>query len=269
MTNDGFIKKKSLGQHFLTSDVVPKWMCEAAVIQTGEVVVEIGPGTGVLTKELLARGARVIAVEADLRAIEVLREAFSDEIATGKLELKHIDAKILNLSSLGLTDQSYKVVANIPYYISGLLFRTFLETDTQPVCLVFLVQKEVAERIARARKESLLSLSVKIFGDPTYVKTVRRGHFVPPPKIDSAIIKVANISQTNLQGVDRDVFFAILHLGFGQKRKQLLGNLAKSYDRDQLTHIFSTADIPLDARAEDIDMKKWLKLVKALISTPS
>lgn len=262
-----FIKKKSLGQHFLTSDVVPTWMCDAGGVTQGDVVVEVGPGTGVLTKEILARGARVIAVEADIRAIAVLEKTFQDELAAGKLILHHADAKTLDLETLSVTNHEYKVVANIPYYISGLLFRTFLESNIQPHSLVFLVQKEVAERIARDPKESLLSISVKIFGTPTYVKTVGRGHFVPPPKIDSAIIKIADISKEQLKGINSELFFEILHLGFGQKRKQLLGNLAKKYDRTILTHIFSTLNIPLDVRAEDIAPEIWPDLITHILST--
>ena len=267
-----FETKKSLGQHFLKSDVVPGWMCDAAEIASGDNVLEIGPGTGALTKVLLERGATVIALEADERAITVLEETFADEIARGSLILKHIDVRKLELSEITeVTDHSFKVVANIPYYLSGMLFRTFLESSIQPTTLVYLVQKEVAKRIvcdiSRGEKESLLSLSVKAFGNPSLVRTVTRGHFVPPPKVDSAIIVVRNISRDNFITIPEADFFKILHLGFGQKRKQLLGNLSKAYDRRKLIHIFSTLGLSVTTRAEDVSLAEWLTLVKKILST--
>ena len=266
--SEKFLHKKSLGQHFLNSDYVPKKMCDAADVQVGETVLEIGPGTGVLTRELLLRGANVIAVEADTRAIESLTENFSEALLSGQLIVHHADARTLDLASLGLLDHAYKAVANIPYYISGLLFRSLLESTCQPSTLVFLVQKEVAVRIARDKKESLLSLSVKIFGNPTYVGTIARGHFNPPPKIDSAIIAVKNISRDAFAEVSQTDFFAILHLGFGQKRKQLLSNLSHSYNRQHLEQIFTKINLSLTVRAEDVSVETWISLVTELSSTP-
>jgi 16S rRNA (adenine1518-N6/adenine1519-N6)-dimethyltransferase len=261
-----FEHKKSLGQHFLTSDYAPKKMCDAANLEREDVVLEIGPGTGALTKEILARGNRVIALEADLRAIETLQEIFATELSTGQLTVHHGDARQLDPGALGVKDHGYKVIANIPYYISGMLFRSFLESSCQPTTLVFLVQKEVATRIARDKKESLLSLSVKVFGDPTYICTVSRGHFTPPPKVDSAIVAIYDISRARLGTVSPEDFFRVLHLGFGQKRKQLLSNLSKTYDRSTLELIFTENSLPLTIRAEDVSLKDWLHLLKKLPS---
>ena len=239
-------------------------MCDAANLETGDIVVEIGPGTGILTTEILARGAKVIAIEADTRAIASLEETFAVELASGQLVIHHHDARTLNPADFGVGDHSYKVVANIPYYISGSLFRSFLDSDCQPTDLVFLVQKEVAQRIARDSKESLLSLSVKVFGQPTYIGTVKRGHFNPPPKVDSAVVAITNINRDYFDTITRTEFFTLLHLGFGQKRKQLLGNLSKQYPRVELERTFQQLGLPLDIRAEDIDVEKWITLAKAL-----
>jgi 16S rRNA (adenine1518-N6/adenine1519-N6)-dimethyltransferase len=268
MENKPFITKKSLGQHFLNSPAIPERLCAAGEVVAGEVVVEIGAGTGRLTKALLARGATMIAIETDPRAIAVLTGTFTSEINQKTLVISEQDARALDLSGLGLTDHGYKVVANIPYYLSGLLLRTFLEHPTlQPSTLVFLVQKEVAERIARDRKSSLLSLSVAVFGEPTYVMTVGRGHFSPPPKVDSAIIAVKNISRERLGDIPSAHFFKLLHLGFGQKRKQLLRNLASHYTRPFLETIFTHGHLPLDSRAEDLSLAQWLTLAEALPPT--
>ena len=134
-----FEHKKSLGQHFLNSDYVPKKMCDAGNIQKGDIVLEIGPGTGILTRELLERGAEVVAVEADARAISSLEETFPEEIARHQLTIHHHDARKLNPSQFNLEKQGYKVVSNIPYYLSGLLFRSLLDTECQPNTLVFLI----------------------------------------------------------------------------------------------------------------------------------
>ncbi|MCB9815456.1 ribosomal RNA small subunit methyltransferase A [Candidatus Nomurabacteria bacterium] len=259
-----FIHKKSLGQHFLNSDYVPKKMCDAGDIQKGDRVLEIGPGTGILTQELLERGAEVVAVEADGRAIASLRDSFPGAIAREQLTLHHHDARKLNPADFNLAKLDYKVVSNIPYYLSGLLFRSLLDTECQPSTLVFLIQKEVAERIARDKKESLLSLSIKVFGDPTYICTIKRGHFTPPPKIDSAIVAVNNIGRKKLTKISSEQFFTIIHLGFAQKRKQLLGNLSSEFPRPDLETVFSSLNLPPNIRAEDIPLEKWLELTKNL-----
>ncbi|MFT5849373.1 MAG: 16S rRNA (adenine1518-N6/adenine1519-N6)-dimethyltransferase [Patiriisocius sp.] len=265
-----FQHKKSLGQHFLTSNVVPTWMCDAADLSARDFVLEIGPGTGVLTKEILARGATVLALEADTRAIEVLEETFATEISDGTLILRHCDVRTLDLTAVPeISTGSFKVVANIPYYLSGLLFRMFLESPVQPTDLVYLVQKEVAKRatttISTGGKESLLSLSVNVYGTGKYVKTVTRGHFTPPPKVDSGIIVIRNIGKHNFTNIEESLFFNVLHIGFGQKRKQLLGNLTKHYDRELLINIFSTIDLSVSIRAEDVPLPMWLTLVEKLI----
>lgn len=262
-----FEHKKSLGQHFLNSDYVPNLMCDAANLKKGDVVVEIGPGTGALTREILKRGATVIAIEADTRAIASLEETFASEIAEDQLKVVHGDARSLDLSTLQLKPGSYKVVANIPYYISGLLFRTFLDSDYQPNTLVFLVQKELAERIARDKKESLLSLSVKVFGDVTYIKTIKRNHFTPPPNVDSAIIAVNDINNDYFESISKQHFFETIKAGFSSRRKQLAGNLRTLHDKEQIETALHKSNISLTIRAEDLELSDWSTLVTNLFST--
>src|SRR5690606_26695587 len=142
------------------------------------------------------------------------------------------------------------------------------ESSIQPSRLVFLVQKEVGKRatalLERGEKESLLSLSIKAFGRPSYIKTVGKGHFSPPPKVDSAIVLVDDIGRRHFQDVDMGFFFEMLHLGFGQKRKQLAGNLSKRFDREKVVLAIRSIGARDDARAEDVDLARWLSLTRLL-----
>jgi 16S rRNA (adenine1518-N6/adenine1519-N6)-dimethyltransferase len=239
-------------------------MLKAGGVTTRDTVVEVGPGTGFLTNELLKAGARVIAIETDPRMVEALRARFGKECEGGQLRVIEQDIRKTNPEMLGLQSRRYKVVANIPYFLSGFLLRLFLSSEIQPSCLVFLVQKEIAERIARSKKESLLSLSVKAYGVPAYIQTVKAGSFTPPPKIASAVLAVKDISRGHFRETDEAFFFDILHLGFASKRKQLLGNLAKHFDRMLLVHIFSTLGIKESIRGEDLPLTTWLALAHAL-----
>jgi len=269
-SKDKLVAKKSLGQNFLTSAVVPKWMCDAASVTAGDRIVEIGPGTGALTAILLERGATVVAIEADNRMLPILTERFAAALITGQLKLEHGDARTIVLGSLFDATKPYQVVANIPYYLSGLLLRLTLTSARPPQTLVFLLQKELVTRIARAKKSSLLALSVAVYGTPKYIKTVSRGHFTPAPKVDSAILAITGIDHHNLPTQARtDEFFNHLHLGFGQKRKQLLGNLAAVYARADLETVFTAHKLPLTIRAEDMGVETWLTLSTALSLLPT
>lgn len=255
--------KKSLGQHFLNSQEIINHIVSASKTKTGDTVLEIGPGEGVLTKSLLGTGAKVISVEKDDRLIPDLQRRFAREISIKQLDLIHAD--ILDVELINIVKSPYKIVANIPYYITGQIIRMFLESDNQPESMTLLVQKEVADRIvSRDGKESLLSLSVKVFGDPTYVRTVPRGAFTPHPNVDSAVISIENISKNRLSGVPSGFFFAILHLGFAHKRKQLLPNLSVSYNKEKLLKFFRELGIEERVRAEDLPLSIWIEICKKL-----
>jgi 16S rRNA (adenine1518-N6/adenine1519-N6)-dimethyltransferase len=250
------LKKKSLGQHFLHNRHYLEAVADAAAIGKGETVVEIGPGEGALTAVLLERGAKVIALEKDARLIGLLREKFKDE----PFEVMEGDALLLDLSNRIKKKAAFKVVGNIPYYITGALFKKFLSGALQPSTLVFLIQKEVAERIARSKKESILSLSIKAYGTPKYIKSVPAGAFAPPPKVDSAILLVSDISRANFKNAKHEErFFELLKVGFGQKRKLLASNL-KNLLGENSPAILKDAGIGEKARAEDVPLESWLKL---------
>jgi 16S rRNA (adenine1518-N6/adenine1519-N6)-dimethyltransferase len=258
------IAKKSLGQNFLMHRQTAERIVEAAGVTENDTILEIGPGTGMLTRALLAKAGKVIAVEADTELLRELEITFAAEIEEGKLELVSSDIRAFspNIETLG---NSYSIVANIPYYITGELFRKFLTAEHKPQNLTFLVQKEVAVRITRSKKESLLSLSVKAFGTPTYCFTVPKGAFFPAPKVDSAVISITNIHSPFASKSDEERFFEILHLGFGQKRKQLVNNLSEKFTDASILKSFNSLDISPKVRAEDLKLDTWLVLTPLLM----
>lgn len=244
-----------LGQHLLTNPRVAEKVAEAAGAEKNVQVLEIGPGKGMLTRELLKRGAIVTAIEKDPNMVSVLHAEFEKEIKSKKLILIFGDAREVTPDTL-FPKGKYVVAANIPYYITGELIRQFLTSKNQPASLALLVQKEVAERIARSKKESILSLSVKVFGVPRYVDTVKRGNFNPPPKVDSAILAIHSISRKNLKGISEESFFTVVKAGFAQKRKTLAGNLKRA--------LGSTLNVPEKIRAEDVPLSEWLTIAARL-----
>ena len=252
--------KKSLGQNFLASEGALRKIVDAAKIRKDEIVLEIGPGKGVLTKELLGLGARVVAIEKDRRLIAPLQVTFENDIREKRFFLIEGDALDTPTPlSLIPKEESYKIVANIPYYITGNFLRSYLTLDQQPSTVVILVQKEVAERIvAKDKKESLLSISVKAYGEPKIVAKVPRGSFVPAPKVDSAILAIEKISKENFKSVSEEKFFSLLRKGFAHKRKLLSTNLG--IKSDTLRQI----GLNPSARAENLAIGDWRKIVESL-----
>ncbi len=265
------LNKKSLGQHFLRDEKILAKIAAAARLAPTDVVLEVGPGEGSLTELLLQKAARVIAVEKDDRLVPLLRQKFGDEIAVGRLELIHADILVHHQGS---TLMVYKVVANLPYYITGAFLRKFLGGEHQPSSMTLLLQKEAAKRIvasasprlrrASAHKESILSISVKCYGEPKIVGIVKAGSFSPPPKVDSAIVTIENISKdffSSRLNLDERGFFAIVKRGFAHPRKLLASNLG----------VRGTAleerGISAKARAEDLTLAEWRTIADLSRST--
>ena len=255
--------KKSLGQNFLNSKTVAHDIVRGAELAPADTVLEIGPGKGFLTGELLASGACVIVVEKDDRMIPLLSEKFADEIARGQFTLIHGDILKFDPKTYQLKPNSYKLIANIPYYLTGYIIRTFLETEVKPERMILMVQKEVATRIvARDKKESILSIAVKAYGTPKLIKKVPARYFTPAPKVDSAILAITNISGKNFPDKNAEkVFFEIVRAGFAHKRKMLAGNLKEIYG-GQTSEILMEAGIAENARAENLSLDQWLALAK-------
>ena len=258
--------KKSLGQNFLTSKAVLSDIIKASKLSKGDTVLEIGPGKGFLTSELLQCSTRVVAVEKDDRLIELLSEKFKKEIDSKKLILMHEDIIDFNPQKYGLKNSNYKLIANIPYYLTGQIFRLFLQSDTQPSKIIFMVQKEVADRItAKDNKESILSISIKAYGEPHYIKKVHARYFSPKPKVDSAVVLIDNISKKIFKnGKEEQEFFSLIKLGFSHKRKTLANNLSEVYEKQQITEAFGHCNISPKERGEKLTVQNWMCLLNAL-----
>lgn len=258
--------KKRFGQNFLHNEAVLADIVKCAEINKDDIILEIGPGKGFLTKELLQRAGKVIAVEKDRDLVKILKEVFSEDIAKKKLILIEDDIRDFDPKSLKLKSLEYKLVANIPYYITGEILSSFLESRSQPKMMVLMVQKEVAGRIvARDGKESILSISVKVFGKPSIARIVGRGSFTPAPNVDSAVIKIDCISLDFFKGFKEKPFFELLNTGFAHKRKKLITNLAEKYKIDSIKKAFAKAEIPEGIRAEDLGVSQWGELAKILV----
>jgi len=255
--------KKSMGQNFLKSKTILNLMCQSACLKKDDTVLEIGPGKGSLTEKILEREVKMIAVEKDDELFVFLKEKFDKEIKNGQLTLEHQD--ILDFR-IDLIKNNYKVIANIPYYITGLIIKKFLSEKKQPETMVLLVQKEVADRIvAKGGKESILSLSVKAYGEVKYIKKVSKKLFSPSPKVDSAIISISNISKSNFPKKEiENSFFDVIRAGFLHKRKLLIRNLEHIAPKEELQKAFSDLKIDSNVRPEDVSLEKWLLLSKKL-----
>jgi len=257
--------KKSLGQNFLKSQGVVRVIVATARLEQSDIVVEIGPGKGVLTKQLLEsidpkKGGRVIAIEKDNRLIEILNNKFVDEIESGGLVVVHDDVLKIDLANLRkeYNFSKYVVVANIPYYITGEFLEKFLSSDHHPSKMVLLLQKEVVDRImARDEKESILSASVKAYGTPLYIKKVNAESFSPKPKVDSAILLIDDISKDFFGSMNEKEFFRIVKAGFAHKRKVLVNNLREVAEKEKISKAFEYCGINEKIRAENLTLASW------------
>ena len=265
----GFKPKKSLGQHFLIDEAVLERILSAAELSPGDIVVEVGPGLGILTEGLARRGARVIAVELDAKLVALLKKrlaAFPD--------VKIIHADILKVTPRQLLQDNlpaselvrgYKVIANLPYYITSPVLSHFLEAQPRPSEMVVMVQKEVGEAIAAAPgKMRLLSVKAQFYSQPAIVSYVPAASFYPPPKVDSVILRLDVYSQPPIEVSDVSGFFDIVMHGFSAPRKQIRNSLAHSLEMPpgQVAALLEKAGIDAKRRAETLSLEEWRELWK-------
>lgn len=255
--------KKSLGQHWLKDPAALAAICEAADLSRGDTVLEIGPGLGHLTQRLLERAGEVVAVEIDKDLAAALK-AESDSQS-----LSVINADIMKFD-LGRLPPHYKVVANIPYYLTSNLIRLLAESTNPPAAAVLLVQREVAERIAaQPGQMSLLSVSAQYYFETGLGGIVGAELFEPPPKVDSRIIILRYRAQPLFPGTDEKVFFRLAKAGFAGRRKKLRSSLAAGLRRDKsaVDKLLAAAGISGDLRAQNLSLDDWHKLYNAYQST--
>ncbi len=251
----GAYANKDLGQHFLVDQHSLEAIVEAADVQENDRVVEVGPGMGILTKELCKKAKEVVALELDRSMIAIVKTSC---IKHTNLRVENVDVLKYNTDELG----DYKVVANVPYYITSAIIRLFLESDNKPEEMVLLIQREVAERIcAKPSRMSVLAVSVQFYGNPTIVEVVPRTAFFPAPKVDSAILKI-RVYKKPLFDVDKRIFFRIVKAGFHEKRKQLINSLSGGLllQRDIVEEMLNKAGINPMTRAEGLTMMDWYNL---------
>lgn len=251
---------KLLGQNFLVDKNVLAKIIAAADLFKNDTVLEVGPGKGILTRELAARANRVVAVEKDRRLAALLQEDFKN---AENIEI--VQADILKfLKSRPI--ENYKVVANIPYYLTSHLIRLLLESPHPPREMVLLVQQEVAQRIcAQPPRMSLLAIAVQFYAQAKIIAKVPRGAFRPQPKVDSAVIKITPLKKTGNEDFARR-FFRIAKAGFSQPRKQLQNNLRNGLkiDQEKISAALKSLKIKPAQRAESLALKEWLKLADIL-----
>lgn len=264
--------RKALGQSFLVSPGVLQHILSAAEASAEDVVLEIGPGLGVLTRALADRVRRVVAVEVDPVLAgglgEKLRDCVNVEIVTGDILALDV-ATLMTGETVApwLATVGYKVVANIPYYITSAVIRQLLEARIKPALIVLMVQKEVAQRITAAPGAmSLLAVSVQFYGTPRLVHFVPAGAFYPVPKVDSAILRIEPRAEPRMNNVETNGFFGIVRAGFSQKRKQLRNSLAQGLHVPTLTidQGMKSAGIDPQRRAQTLSVEEWINLYRAL-----
>ena len=269
--------KKGLGQNFLTDPHHLQKIVDAADLSPADTVLEIGPGPGTLTGHLCDAAGHVIAVELDSQMVHLLRTEYGHYANLTVVEADILQLAISRQSTLSnqpftihhsqFTIHNYKVVANLPYYITSAVLRHLLESHSRPQRMVVTVQKEVAERIvAQPGQMSLLAVSIQFYGRPTLVHRISAGAFYPSPKVDSAVVRIDPYPQPPMPVADVDQFFRVVKAGFGQKRKQLKNTLAAGLHLPptQVVAALESAGIDPKRRAQSLSLPEWGGLVEAL-----
>jgi len=261
----GLKPRKGLGQHFLVDEEVLEVITSAAELTPDDLVVEVGPGLGILTEALARKAGGVIAIELDDKLAALLKKTL--------LSFKNVtivNDNVLNIESGELlagrgVNPVYKVVANLPYYITSPVLRHFLEASARPQVMIFMVQKEVAEAVAaRPGDMSLLSVSVQFYGKPEIVSYVPAQSFYPAPAVDSAVLRIELYAEPAVAVSDEGGFFELVRAGFAAPRKQIANSLSQGLGlpRDVILPLLEKADIASQRRAETLTLEEWARLCR-------
>jgi len=256
---------KGLGQNFLVDEKVLEDIVAAADLGPEDIVVEVGPGMGTLSFALAEKCKKVVAIEKDRKMSKVLRKEILEKLGEkANVEILSDDILKINLSEFLATRgiEKYKLVSNIPYYITSPIIKLFLEAEIQPESIVLLMQKEVAERICAEKGGlSVLALSVLLYGEPEMVRTVSHEAFYPAPKVDSTVLKISNISK-KYSVSDYQKIFRIIKIGFSSKRKRLVNNLSAGIGigKEEIEKVLMDCGVDKNARAQELEVADWVKL---------
>ena len=264
----GIAPRKALGQHFLIDELILNNIAEAAALSADDVVLEIGAGPGGLTEELAKRGATVVAVEIDEELAGSTRERLAKYDKLHVLAADILDFAPIELLNEAGVEPPYVAVGNLPYYITQPIVRRLLESEPAPTRIVVLVQREVAHRmVGGPGRESLLSLSVKVYGAPRLLFDVPSSAFWPPPKVQSAVVEITRLDRPaiDLPPEDLAVFFHLLRAGFAQPRKQIHNVFEEELElsAEQVRRVLGAAGIEATARAQHLDLTDWERLYHA------
>lgn len=250
--------RKQQGQNFLIDETVVHASIEAGQLSTEDTVLEIGPGFGALTMQLAQHAGRVIAVEQDrdlARGIKELQQTHTN------IELYNEDIRTFNAHEAGLTDQNYKLVANLPYSITSWILKHFLDHAPRPHTFVVLVQKEVAERIAAEPGDmSVLAVATQVQATAEIIRIVPPSSFIPAPKVDSAVIRITR--RPEMLTHDLKSFMRLVKIGFASKRKQLQKTVAPQYKRtpQEIATLLEQIGLPSTARPQELSVQQWEQL---------
>ena len=260
LRQSGISPKKRLGQHFLIDEAILDTIVVAAELSPADIVIEVGPGLGVLTGELARGAGKVIAVELDTRLASLLKHRLA---CLPNVDV--INADILKLSPSQLLEgkSDYKVVANLPYYITSPILRHFVEASPKPSLMVVMVQKEVGNAIVAGPGEmSLLAVSLQVYSKPKIVSYVPSQSFYPPPKVDSAIVRFDLLPEPAVKVADINGFFQVVKCGFSSPRKQLHNSLAQGMGVKpaEVALLLERAGIESQRRAETLSLEEWARL---------
>jgi len=263
LRQSGLKAKKSLGQHFLVDTSVLQTIVEAAELSEEDTVIEVGPGLGILTVELVRNAGNVVAVELDAKLASLLKSRLS---SLANLRVINADILKVNPSQLLKGENEYKVVANLPYYITSPVLRHFVEASPKPSLMVMMVQKEVGEAIvAGLGKMSLLAVSLQVYSKPRIISHVPSRCFYPQPKVDSVILRFDMLPEPAVKVADMDDFFEVVRFGFSSPRKQLHNSLAHGLGAKpaEAALLLEQANIDPKRRAETLSLEEWAKLYEA------
>jgi len=250
---------KKFGQNFLGNEKALEKIAEVLEIEKNEIILEIGGGSGNLTKKLLEKTDDLIVIEKDKRLIEELKKLSKSE----RFQVIQGDCRDVLLS---VTDDlgKYKICGNIPYYLTGQLLRIIQELKNFPQTVVFTIQKEVAERIVGQEKETQLSIITKLWAEPEIMMNLKAEDFYPQPKVDSSIIKLLVLSQEKRQKEEKNII-ALVKVGFLAPKKTLYNNLSSKFDREKIKKAFETMNFSDKIRAHDLSVEMWINLAKILL----